>query len=85
VRYTAKGDSLYAFVMAWPQSGSATLRKLSTNSPELAGRKVTGVALLGYPGNVNWTQAEDGLRVRLPSVAPSEHATALKITGVTSA
>jgi alpha-L-fucosidase len=85
VRYTAKGDSLYAFVMAWPQSGSATLRKLSTNSPELAGRKVTGMALLGYPGNVNWTQAEDGLRVQLPSVAPSEHATALKITGVTSA
>ena len=84
VRYTTKGDSLYAFVMAWPGSGRATLRKLSTQSPELAGRRVTGVTLLGYPGEIGWAQAEDGLRVRLPAGAPSEHATALKISGVTA-
>jgi len=78
-----KGDALYAFVMAWPDSGRATLRKLSTQSPELAGRKVADVSLLGYSGKIDWTQAEDGLRVQLPSVAPSEHAAALKITGVT--
>jgi alpha-L-fucosidase len=83
VRYMTKRDSLYAFVMAWPDSGHATLRKLSTRSPELAGRRVADVSLLGYPGKINWSQAEDGLRVELPSIPPSEHATALKITGVT--
>ncbi len=83
IRYTTKGDSLYAFVMAWPDSGSATLRKLSANSPGLAGRRVANVSLLGYPGRVDWTQADDGLRVQFPAMEPSEHPTALRITGVT--
>jgi hypothetical protein len=69
--------------MAWPQDGQATLKTLATGSPELAGRKVAEVTLLGYPGTLKWAQTEGGLRVQLPATAPSEHATTLKIRGIT--
>jgi hypothetical protein len=39
--------------------------------------------LLGYSGKLTWTQDEAGLHVQLPVAAPSEHAVALKIIGVT--
>ena len=29
IRFTAKGDTLYAFVMAWPESGRVTLKSLA--------------------------------------------------------
>ena len=84
VRFTAKGDALYAFMLVWPSSGSTTLRTLSSQSPQLAGRKVTDVALLGHPGPLKWTQSGGGLRVELPDMPPTEHATTLRIRGVTS-
>jgi len=78
-----KGDTLYAFLMGWPESRAALVKSLATNSPQIEGRKVAEVSLLGYGGKIEWTQNEQGLSVKLPATPPSEHAVALKIKGVT--
>jgi alpha-L-fucosidase len=77
-----KGDTLYAFIMAWPESRSAVIKSLATNSPQIDGRKVADVSLLGYGGKIEWTQDEQGLNVKLPATPPSASAVTLKIKGV---
>jgi alpha-L-fucosidase len=77
VRFTTKGETLYAFVLGWPKE-SITIHALGAS----AGR-VTGVRLLGYGGTLEWSQnAEDGLKIRLPASAPCDHAVAFAISGV---
>jgi alpha-L-fucosidase len=85
VRFTTKGDALYAFVGAWPESRVARIKSLGTGSPQVAGAKVQAVKLLGYDGPLTYTQDEQGLAVNLPEKAPSEHAVTLKIQGILTA
>jgi alpha-L-fucosidase len=82
VRFTKKGDTLYAFIMVWPESRSAVIKSLATNSPHIDGRKVAHVSLLGHWGRLKWTQDEQGLNVKLPATPPSASAVTLKIKGV---
>ena len=82
IRFTQKGDVLYAFVGAWPESRVAKIRSLSTASAQVTGARVTNITLLGYGGKLTWTQDVQGLSVNLPETAPSQHAVALKIHGI---
>ena len=70
IRFTAKGKTLYAFVMGWPAQ-EAVVRSVTG--------KVESVELLGYRGTIRWTQGPAGLRVPMPTVQPSQHAVTLKI------
>jgi len=85
VRFTTKGGVLYAFLLGRPSGSGALLASLSSRSPQLAGRRVADVTLLGHGGRLAWAQSEQGLEVRLPEQLPSEHAVALKIAGVVGA
>jgi alpha-L-fucosidase len=85
VRFTTKDDILYAFLLGRPADGRALVTSLSTRSPQLGGRRVADVTLLGQGGTLAWAQTERGLEVRLPEKLPSEHAIALKIAGVLGA
>lgn len=82
IRFTLKGDTLYAFMLGWPSEQRAVIKSLATNSPQVEGRKIKDVSLLGYKGKLQWTQDEQGLTVQLPEKAPSEHAVTLKIKGI---
>jgi alpha-L-fucosidase len=84
IRFTTKGDSLYAFIMAWPESRSAVVKSLALNSPQIDGRKIAKVSLLGHGGKIEWTQDAQGLNVKLPPAPPSASAVTLKIQGVTA-
>ncbi len=75
IRFTTKGASLYAILLAWPENRQA----LVTSLPAAAG-KVTRVELLGHFGDLNFSQDDSGLRVNLPADKPGEHAYSLKIT-----
>ena len=72
VRFTAKGATLYAFVMGWPE------RETVIKSLASAG-KVANVELLGFKGKLQWAQDESGLKVAMPAEKPCEHAIVLKI------
>jgi alpha-L-fucosidase len=85
MRFTMKGDSLFAFIMVWPETKSAVIKSLATNSPQIGERKVAEVSLLGYRGKIEWTQDEKGLDVKLPDQPPCASAVTLKIKGVIAA
>jgi alpha-L-fucosidase len=80
IRFTCKGDNtLYAFIMGWPESHKTVIHSLS----KLAGvtGQVTRVSLLGNAGELKWSHDENGLAVELPDTAPSDYAVCLKIEG----
>jgi alpha-L-fucosidase len=77
-RFTVKGDTLYAIALAWPGE-SAVIKSLSTAD---AGGKITGVTMLGHQGELEFSQDETGLKVKLPAEKPCDFAYTLKITGL---
>ncbi|HXG92017.1 MAG TPA: alpha-L-fucosidase [Blastocatellia bacterium] len=79
VRFMTKGQTLYAFMMGWPDN-QAVIAPLATNSRYKVG-KIQNVELLGFSGKLQWKQNETGLVVQLPAEKPSDHAVAFKITG----
>jgi len=78
VRYTTKGDTLYAFVMGWGGK-EAVIPSLATSAKQGVGN-IQNVELLGA-GKLPFTQDESGLKVQLPQNQPSEHAITFKIAG----
>jgi alpha-L-fucosidase len=73
IRFTAKGDTLYAIVLGWPD------KTLPIKSLGAASNKVGAVTLLGA-GEVKWSQTDDALTVDFPEKKPCEHAFVLKIS-----
>jgi alpha-L-fucosidase len=76
VRFTAKGGSVYAFVMGWPEK-EAVVNALGLTSPQAPGR-ILNVELLGYKGKLNWKQEEAALKVEMPREKISEVGITLK-------
>jgi alpha-L-fucosidase len=79
VRFTTKGDALYAFVMGWPHY-EVLIRPLALNTHLRVG-KIANVELLGHDGKLDWSQNEAGLKILTPAKSPCEHAVAFKVTG----
>lgn len=82
VRFTKRGDLLYAFLMVWPDSGSAVIKTLASGTPQTAGREIRDVSLPGYGGKIAWTQDAQGLKVKLPAKAPRRHPVVLRVRGL---
>ena len=77
VRFTVKGDALYAIVLGnWPGANLAI-----TSLGESAG-KIEMLTMLGCEGKLEFTQSAAGLQVKLPATAPCKYACVLKITGL---
>jgi len=79
VRFTTKGQTLYAFVMGWPDK-KATIAPLGNKSPQAPG-KIEHVELIGFPGKLKWERDEVALHIVLPENKPSDHAVAFRIEG----
>lgn len=79
LRFTRRGDVLYAILLGWPSSGRVCIRSLSSRLT-LWDRPVRQVSVLGH-GPVTWRRYEPGLQVDLPEVRPGEHAWVLRIEG----
>ncbi len=79
LRFTTKGDTLYAIALGWPEGGQLTIRSLATQGAE--GGNITKVSLLGYEGTVDWSRTTKGLMVKLPAQRLSEFTCAVRITG----
>ncbi|MBE0595119.1 MAG: alpha-L-fucosidase [Gemmatimonadales bacterium] len=80
VRFTRKGNTLYAILMAWPGE-QALIRSLASGKSPAGSIKT--VEMLGHKGGLKFTQDAEGLRVAMPSRQPCQHAFTLKITGLT--
>ena len=77
VRFTRKGDTLYAVLLDWPGGGGPlAIESLGTN--EGVGR-VAAVSLIGREGKLTWRQEPGALHVDLPPEPPCEHASTLRM------
>jgi alpha-L-fucosidase len=75
IRYTRRGDAVYAIVLGWP-GHSVTLK-----TPKASAR--TRVRLLGTTAPVRFSRSGSGLRLDVPdSLQPGAHAYAFELSGV---
>ncbi len=80
VRFTTKGNTLYAVVMGWPdEEKQVSVQALKNNSDQKIG-SIENVELLGY-GKVDFKREDDALKITLPDHKPGEHAFVFKISG----
>jgi alpha-L-fucosidase len=79
IRFTTKGDTLYAISLGWPTNG-VTLASLSTTNSGIG--KISGVELFGHKGKLEFSQDETGLNIKLPADKPCDYAYSFKITGL---
>jgi len=79
IRFTSKGDSLYAFVMAWPADGKVTIKTLAQGSEHYP-KNIARVELLGSRGPLAFSRDTTGLMVTLPETKPNDYAYVLRIT-----
>jgi alpha-L-fucosidase len=77
IRFTSKGETLYAILLAWP-GAQAVIKSLGTSANLLEG-SIAHISLLGGPTNLEFTRREDALVVSLPPEQPCKHAYVLKI------
>jgi alpha-L-fucosidase len=76
IRFTTKGDTLYALALAWPGDRRLVVKSLAQPAGE-----ISAVRLLGHSGALQWKQTAGGLVVTLPEQKPCEHVFVLKIAG----
>ena len=79
IRFTTRGETLYATFLAWPENGSVVITSLAEKTG-LYPASITHVELLGSEKPLSWVRDAAGLRVELPVDKPCEHAGVLKIT-----
>ena len=79
VRFTTRGEILYAIVLGWPEDGRVTIRSLGKKAG-LYDRAIEKVELVGSEAQVRWARRADELAVELPPARPCEHAFALRIS-----
>ena len=76
-RFTTKDDSLYVFIMAWPESRSAPHQGAARGSQTFP-RQIKGVQMLGG-SDLKFDRRPDGLVVTLPETKPSNLINILKV------
>jgi alpha-L-fucosidase len=72
IRFTRKGETLYAFAFVWPTNGRLTIKTLAKGAPALP-KPVQRVELIGA-GPVTFAQGPEGLTLTLPEKAPNPYA-----------
>ena len=77
IRFTEKGDTLYAILLDWPVSNQVTIKTLADSDRDSI--EIHSIQLLGSDARVNWTHDSKGLHVTLPAEQPCEYAYVLKL------
>ncbi|MDZ8119916.1 alpha-L-fucosidase [Pontiella agarivorans] len=77
-RFTKKGQTLYAFCLATPET-DLLIKSLATGARSKP-HTVKTVKLLGSDEKLKWEQTPDGLKITKPSVLPTRESIAFRIT-----
>jgi alpha-L-fucosidase len=78
VRFTKKGDALYAIMMGAPKT-AVTIKSLGT-AAKLFEEPIGSVTLLGSDEKLQWSQSADALTIEAPLHPPNGIAVVFKIT-----
>jgi len=78
IRFTSKGATLYAIILAWPENGEVRIKSFAAGS-ELDEQQIVSISLLGSNTPVTWSRDTEALKVQLPDTKPGEYAYTLKL------
>jgi alpha-L-fucosidase len=78
IRFTRKGNLLYAIALGWPTDGKLVIKSLAKGSPDFSG-KIGYVRLLGVEGTLKYSQDASGLTIDVPAKKPCDYAYAFAI------
>ncbi len=78
IRFTTKGNNLYAIVLDWPKEKKIKIKTLNENAKISTGR-IKSVTLLGAGEKLKWSRDKEGLIIELPDQKPCNYAYAFKI------
>jgi alpha-L-fucosidase len=79
IRFTIKGNTVYAIQLGWPGAKSETLLESFSKKHRLDSLRIRGVRMLGSEEKIAWSLLEDGLVVTTPLSPPHEMAVVYKI------
>lgn len=78
IRFTTQGDTLYMSALGLAES-AWSVELLGAQSEHLEGRKITGVTLLGYDGELSWEQSDEALVIQSPGPDAGKYAYVFRI------
>jgi alpha-L-fucosidase len=76
IRFTAKGNSIYAICLAWPER-DVVVRALGNKG--VPDKTIAAVSMLGSKDEVKWRPADDGLTLSVPREKPCRYAFVYRI------
>jgi alpha-L-fucosidase len=82
IRFTAKDGKLYTFVLGFPKTKTIEVVALGFGSPQLEGKKIIGISMLGTDKAIKWQQKADKLIITMPDVEDTGKAIGFVIEGV---
>lgn len=68
IRFTQKNGTIYTFVLGFPTTKTVTVNALGRKSPQMQGKRIKRVRLLGCDKKVVWQQTADALLITMPQV-----------------
>lgn len=77
IRFTRKGDVLYATVLSEPEDGVVTIKTLKSGNEYM--QEIHSVSLLGNENPVSWKQEKQGLVIKFPEGVTTNYAYVFKI------
>ncbi len=80
IRFTTRGDAVYAALLGWPETGEASIGWLREGSPYHPA-PIRSVSLLGCAEPIQWSRDAAGLNVKLPPRKPCAAAFVVKVVG----
>lgn len=76
IRFTAKGNSVYAICLTWPDKEVLVRALGKKGAPDKA---IAAVRMLGAKEAIQWRQTDDGLTLSVPKEKPCRHAFVYRI------
>jgi len=79
IRFTRKGNKLFAVALGWPVNGKLSIHALATGAKDIP-EKIRRIELIGSPTPLSWKQDRMALTINLPRAKPCGHAWVFKMT-----
>ncbi|GAA4230286.1 alpha-L-fucosidase [Postechiella marina] len=73
IRFTKKGNILYAIVLSWPTNGKINITSLAKNSEYLTYLSIEDINILGNSNNIKWQQTNHGLEIQKHIKSTNNH------------
>lgn len=79
IRYTQKGDAVYAIMLGWPGSDQEIQLQAFTQNGINKARSISDVSMLGSEEKIDWNLQKGRLMIKTPRHSPNKKAVVFKI------